>query len=66
MTNKYLCLYDGHTAEVEATTSYNAQIAGYNVFKGKFPRRHIKAHQITPCLIEKEGKEVIHSTASIG
>jgi hypothetical protein len=56
--NKYKCFYDNDETIVEATTSANAQIAGYNVFQQKYPRRKIKAYQVTPALIERNGQEI--------
>jgi hypothetical protein len=56
--NKYKCLYNNEEIIVEATTSYNAQTAGFNVFSEKYPRRKIKAYQVTPYLYEKDGVEV--------
>lgn len=56
--NKYKCFYGNEETIVEATTSANAQITGYNVFKQKYARRKIKAYQITPALIERDGQEI--------
>lgn len=56
--NKYKCFYDIEEIIVEADTSYNAQTAAYNVFQQKYPRRKIKAYQITPALIEVNGEEI--------
>ena len=56
--NKYKCFYENDETIVEAATSANAQIAGYNVFQKKYPRRKIKAYQITPALIERNGQEI--------
>lgn len=56
--NKYKCFYNNDEVIVEATTSYNAQIEGYSVFQTRYPRRKIKAHQITPALIELEGQKI--------
>ena len=58
MTNKYKCFYNSDDVIVEATTSANAQIAGYSIFTKKYPRRKIKAYQITPALIEKNGQAI--------
>lgn len=57
--NKYLALYKGKRAEVEAETSYEAQKKAAVHFKAK------KTYEVTVYLTESDGKEVIHSTSSI-
>ena len=59
-TRKYQAFYNGKECTVEATSSYNAQTAAFNVFSGMFPRKKIKAYQITVMLAD-----VTHSTASL-
>lgn len=56
--NKYKCFYDNDEIIVESNSSYEAQKGAYKVFAYKYPRRKIKPHQITPALIELEGKQI--------
>jgi hypothetical protein len=56
--NKYKCLYKNEEITVEATTSRDAQTVGYNIFSEKYPRRKIKAYQVTPYLYEKGDVEL--------
>lgn len=66
MSNGYICYYKDDQIEVRADTSYNAQTAAFNILRGKYPRRKIKAHEITPVLAERESGEVVtHSTAGL-
>jgi len=57
--NGYICLYKGKKVEVYATTSYNAQIEGAIKLKAKRP------YEVTVMLAEIDGKQYVHSTASI-
>lgn len=58
--NGYVCFWKGQRIEVRSTTSYNAQTAAYNVLTDRYPRRKIKAHDITVVLAEKDGDTVVH------
>jgi hypothetical protein len=57
--NKYLCMYRDKKIEILAETSYCAQKAAQKAFKAK------RGYDVSVYLIEKEGREVTHSTASI-
>lgn len=54
--NKYKAFYKGKEIEVEATSSYGAQLKAAEVLKVKESKRH----DITVVLCEKDGKEVTH------
>jgi hypothetical protein len=64
--NKYIAFYKSDELTVEAETSHNAQTAAFNILRDKYPRRKIKAYEITVVLAEINGKEVIHDPASLG
>lgn len=55
---KYKAFYNNDTCIVESTSSYNAQTAAFNVFRDRFPRKKIKAYEITVMLLD-----VTHDTA---
>lgn len=57
--NGYICFYRGKKTEVYAATSLEARDKGAAFFKAK------KAHEVTAVLAEKDGKEVVHSTAGL-
>jgi len=62
-SNGYVCFYKDQRIEVHADTSANAQISAYNILKGMYPRRKIKAWEITVMLAERsDGTAVVHST----
>lgn len=58
--NGYVCFYRDERLEVRATTSANAQIAAFNILQDKYPRRKVKAYEITVVLAEKNGEQVTH------
>jgi hypothetical protein len=53
--NGYKCFYKGKSCEVYAETSYQAQQKAAVVFKAK------KSYEITVCLCEKQGEQIIHT-----
>ncbi len=57
--NKYIAFYKNKSIEVEADTSYKAQLKASEVFKAK------KSYQVSIMLCEKEGKQIIHNPAII-
>jgi protein associated with RNAse G/E len=57
--NKYECFWKNKSTTVEADTSYLAQQKAQVFFKAK------KAYEITVMLVELNGKQYIHNTASI-
>lgn len=57
--NKYKAFYKGKTTIVEADTSYQAQLEAAKFFKAK------KSYDVTVMLLEKDGKEYVHSTSSL-
>lgn len=57
--NGYKAFYRGRTVEVEAETSLAAQEIAAEKFKAR------KRHEVTVVLCEKDGQQVVHSTASI-
>lgn len=56
----YIAFYKGKTIEVYAPSAYRAQTKAAETFKAKKP------YEVYVVLCEKEGKQVTHSTASIG
>jgi hypothetical protein len=59
--NKYKCFYNGKEFDVESDTTYHAQCkcAKENKITEK------QQYRITVMLVEKDGKEVVHSTNEI-
>jgi len=57
--NGYKAFYKGKSIEVEADTSYKAQLKASEIFKAK------KSYQVTVIICEKEGKQIIHNPAII-
>ena len=57
--NGYKAFYKGRVIEVQAKTSYEAQV----IAAGKFNAR--KSYQVTVVLCEVDGKQVTHSTTSL-
>ncbi len=53
--NKYKAFYKGKNIEVDAKTSYDAQIVASNIFKAK------KRYEVTVMLLQRaDGTEVVH------
>lgn len=62
--NGYLCLFGPTGATVEIRTNdgaYAAQQAAERFFAQKYPRRKIKAGQVTAHLAEQYGEPVTHT-----
>ncbi len=57
--NGYKAFYRNNTLEVYADSSYEAQQKAARLFKAR------KSYDVTVVLCEKEGKQVVHSTASL-
>jgi hypothetical protein len=57
--NKYLCMYRGKKIVILAETTYRAQTLAQQAFKAK------RGYDVVVCLVEVDGREVTHSTASI-
>jgi hypothetical protein len=55
--NGYICIYKDKQIEVFANSSYEAQKLAQIQFKAK------KSYEITVCLAEKNGEEVLQSTS---
>ena len=53
--NGYKCFYKGKEMEVQANTSYAAQLIAASHFKAK------KAYEVTVVLCEVQGKQVVHT-----
>lgn len=62
--NRYECFWINDRCTVEATTSYNAQTAAYNVFSGR-TRRKVRPHDIVIILVEKAGAPVAVDPATL-
>lgn len=57
--NKYKAFYKGKSCEVEAETQYKAQLEAAKILKAK------KSYDVAIGLLEIDGKEYKHNTASI-
>jgi hypothetical protein len=57
--NKYVCMYRGKELVVEADTTYKAQLLASQMLKAK------RSYEVSVYLVEHNGKEYVHSTASI-
>lgn len=57
--NGYIAFYRNKKIEVMANTSYEAQQKAAVVFKAK------KSYEVTVMLAEKNGEQVVHSTAAL-
>ena len=57
--NGYICFYKNKKVEIMADSSYEAQQKAAKQLKVK------KTYEITVCLAEKNGEQVIHSTSTI-
>lgn len=60
--NTYIFFYFGKQTEIKADTLYAAKLLAIAYFKA--PKS--KQHMIHGAIAERDGKEVVHSTASIG
>ena len=58
--NGYVCFWKGKRAEIEAETSYQAQLAVEPVFQKMAGRRRVNRTDITVILAEKSGKQIAH------
>lgn len=56
---KYVAFYKGKQIEVEAPSSYTAQLKAADIFKAK------RSWDVAVVLVEQDGKQVFTSTASI-
>lgn len=52
--NGYICFYVGKRVEVNAETSYKAQLAAAAIFKARKP------YEVTVVLAEKDDQQVVH------
>ena len=57
--NKYKAFYKNKSIDVEADTSYHAQLKAAEMFKAK------KSYEVTVVLVECKGKEVIHNGSEL-
>lgn len=57
--NKYVCMYRGKQVEVDADTTYKAQLLAAQMMKAK------RTYDVSVYLVEVNGKEYVHSTAGI-
>ena len=64
--NGYIGFWKGKKAEVYAKSSYEAQQKLVPLFQKQAGRKKVKRTDITVKLAEKDGKQVSHSTASVG
>ena len=53
--NGYVCFYKSKRIEVEAETSYAAQLKAAQLFKAR------KSYDVTVVLAEKDGEQVTHT-----
>lgn len=59
-SHPFIAFYKGEQIEVQSTSSYNAQTAAFNILRDKYPRRKIKAYEITVMRAD-----ITHSTTSL-
>lgn len=61
--NGYVCFYNSRRIEVIADTAYEAQEKAVVQFSVGRPsrRKAIKGHEVTTCLAEVDGVQVIHT-----
>ena len=57
--NGYIAFYKGKKIEVQAETSYKAQLLAASQFKAK------KSYEVTVVLCEVNSKQVIHSPSEV-
>lgn len=57
--NGYICFYKGKQIEVQANSSYAAQLIAASQFKAK------KSYEVTVVLAEVEGRQVTHATEAL-
>lgn len=58
--NSYIAYYNGNKIEVQAESSYSAQLKAAKHFKAK------KSYQVSVVLCEVNGETVLHKTSEIG
>jgi len=63
--NRYLCYWKNKSADLQAETSYKAQLKAQKHFQ-KNERRKVQTYDIAVVLAEKNGEPVIHSTTEFG
>lgn len=63
--NGYVCFWNRQRIEVHADGQLAAQEKAREEFQKK-TRKKVKGYDIAVVLAEKDGKQVVHSTASIG
>lgn len=58
--NGYVCFWEKQRVEVQAKTSYEAQVAAQKEFQKK-TRKKVKGSDISVTLAENGGKQVTHN-----
>lgn len=58
--NGYICFYRGERVEVHADTALKAKNKAQAEFQRKYPRRKIKASEVSAVLAERGGETVTH------
>lgn len=58
--NKYVAMFRGKKIEVEANTTYEAQLKAQVIFRAR------KSYEVTVLLAEKSGEEVTHDPSILG
>ena len=59
--NGYVCFWQGKQCEVNADTSYAAQLLATIEFKKIAGRKKVNGYDITVVLAEKNGQQVTHN-----
>ena len=57
--NKYICFYKSKQLEVEADTSYHAQLKAAEIFKAR------KSYDVSVMLAECKGEVITHNGAEL-
>jgi len=60
----YVCFWEQKREEIYADTSYEAQELATAAFQ-KHTRKKVRSYQVHVVLAERDGQDVVHSTASI-
>lgn len=64
--NKYLCMYNRISIEIDAETSYEAQKISHEHFQKTNKPKIVKDYNIITILLEKDGQPIVHDTSILG
>ena len=58
--NTYLAWWQGISIELDAASTYQAQLAAVPIFQAKAGRKKVKGYDITIGLVAVEGRQITH------